>query len=354
MSTADVAEKGAEAPVLVERRGRLGLLTLNRPRAMNALNHEMVLVITTTLRDWLADPQVEAVLVRGAGDRGLCAGGDIVSIHRDAVTGGRGTETFWFDEYHLNALIASYPKPYIALMDGIVLGGGVGVSAHGSHRVVTERTRIGMPETGIGFVPDVGGTWLLSRAPGELGTYMAMTASLVDAGDAIELGLADHFVVSEHLAVLTELLEVMPVSDALAEVVQPPPASQLDKRRGWIDEAFAADDVAGVLGALLHHEEPDARAAGAAVSVKSPTALAVTLRALREARGMGTLEQALAQELRIATRMLGSHDFPEGIRAQVIDKDRSPRWSPPTIADLDPAEIQAYFTTTTPPSKENS
>ncbi|GAB2987625.1 hypothetical protein GCM10027076_27130 [Nocardioides montaniterrae] len=158
-----------EPTVLAERRGRVGVLTLNRPRAINALSHEMVGLLMRQLESWESDAAVETVVLTGAGERGLCAGGDIVSFHRDAVTGGRGTETFWRDEYDLNAFIDRYPKPYVALMDGIVLGGGVGVSAHAGHRVVTERTRIGMPETGIGFVPDVGGTWLLSHAPGELG-----------------------------------------------------------------------------------------------------------------------------------------------------------------------------------------
>jgi enoyl-CoA hydratase len=341
-----MSSENDDAPVLVERRGaggRLGVLTLNRPKAINALTHEMVGVLTQALVEWTDDPSVKTVLLVGAGERGLCAGGDIVSIHRDAVSGGTGSEDFWRDEYDLNALIADYPKPYVALMDGIVLGGGVGVSAHASHRVVTERTRIGMPETGIGFVPDVGGTWLLSHAPGELGTYVALTAGHVDAGDAIELGLADHFVPAAEVARLTELLEEGDVTDALAQVAHAPPPSRLAKQRDWIDEAFAPDDVATILAILSKSSGSEAGEAAAAMRRNSPTALAVTLRALRDATRLDGLRQALDQEYRIAVRMLRGHDFPEGIRAQVIDKDRNPQWEPASIADVTPAAVDRYF-----------
>jgi enoyl-CoA hydratase len=338
-----IAGEDDDRPVLVEQRGRLGVLTLHRPRAINALTHEMVDILSQALRAWEHDDTVETVMLRGAGDRGLCAGGDIVSIHRDAVIGGRGSEAFWRDEYDLNALIARYPKPYVALMDGIVLGGGVGVSAHASHRIVTERTRIGMPETGIGFVPDVGGTWLLSHAPGELGTYLALTAGHVDAGDALALGLADHHVLVADLPRLLELLTDRPVDAALAHVIQAPPPSRLAEDREWVDAAFRPDDVRAILDRLASRDEPAAQSALKALTRNSPTSLAVTLRALRAAREMSGLDEALEQEYRIAVRMLRGHDFPEGIRAQVIDKDRNPRWDPATVTDLDPAAIDAYF-----------
>ncbi|MDR6176412.1 enoyl-CoA hydratase [Nocardioides zeae] len=340
------AEQPAEPPVLVERRGRAGVLTLNRPRALNALTHEMVGLLDEALQAWAEDPDVEVVVLRGAGERGLCAGGDIVAIHRDATTGGTGSEDFWRDEYHLNALIARYPKPYVALMDGIVLGGGVGVSAHASHRVVTERTRIGMPETGIGFVPDVGGTWLLSRSPGELGTYVALTAGHADGADALVLGLADRMVASSDLDRLVEQLadpsagDVDAVLDAVAVAA---PASTLTAAREWIDAGFAHDDARDVVAALRARPEPEARAAADAVEAKSPTSVAVTLRALRAARDLGSLEEALAQEYRIALRMLRGHDFPEGVRAQVIDKDRNPRWDPASLELLQDADVASYF-----------
>lgn len=332
-----------EPSVLAERRGRIGLLTLNRPRAINALTHEMVGLMTSRLEAWVHDDAVEVVVLTGAGERGLCAGGDIVSFHRDAVGGGTGTEDFWRDEYALDAFVDRYPKPYVALMDGIVLGGGVGVSAHGAHRVVTDRTRIGMPETGIGFLPDVGGTWLLSHAPGELGTFAALTGRHFDAADAIELGLADDYVPSGQLDRLLGLLETQSVDDAITAVAQTPPASWLAAQRSWIDEAFAHDDPQAILAALQSRPEPEAREAAATMTAKSPTAVAVTLRALRDARAMASLEEALEQEYRIAVRLLrGCADFREGIRAQVIDKDRNPQWQPATLADVTAETVDAY------------
>jgi enoyl-CoA hydratase len=331
-----------EAPVLVEKRGRLGLLTLNRPSAINALTHEMVHILQTTLNAWTEDEDVACVLVHGAGDRGLCAGGDIVSIHRDAISGGTGTEEFWRDEYRLNATIANYPKPYIAFMDGIVLGGGVGVSAHGSHRVVTDRTKIGMPEVGIGYVPDVGGTWLLSHAPGELGTYIALTAGHVDGADAVEVGLADHLVSSTSLDELISLLQEHPADQAIDMLATNRAQASLSQHRPWIDAAFSADDVPTIMEALAARPEPAAQEALASLTAKSPTSLVVTLRALRAARGL-TLEEALAQEYRIAVRMLRGHDFPEGIRAQVIDKDRNPRWQPDHVDLVRHEDVAAYF-----------
>ncbi|PVG83571.1 3-hydroxyisobutyryl-CoA hydrolase [Nocardioides gansuensis] len=340
---ADACTLPDQPPVLIDRRGHAGVITLNRPRALNALTHEMVAIMSRTLAEWAGDPTISTVVLAGSGDRGLCAGGDIVAIYEDARTGGTGTEDFWRDEYDLNALIAEYPKPYVAFMDGIVLGGGVGVSAHASHRVVTERTRIGMPETGIGFVPDVGGTWLLSHAPGELGTYVALTAGHLDAGDALETGLADHFVHSGDLDALLDLLGAVSADEALREVARARPPSALADQRDWIDECFGHEDVAGIVQALSTSGAPAAAVALEAVSSKSPTALAVTLRALRTARSMSGLTQALDQEYRIAVRMLRGHDFPEGIRAQVIDKDRTPHWKPATVDDVDPEDVDAYF-----------
>lgn len=331
-----------EAPVLVERRGSLGVLTLNRPRAINALTHEMVTLMHAALNEWREDPAVAAVLLVGSGERGLCAGGDIVSIYRDAVDGGRGSEQFWSDEYRLNAAIAAYPKPYVALMDGIVLGGGVGVSAHASHRVVTEKTRLGMPEVGIGFVPDVGGTWLLSRAPGELGTLVALTGGHLDGADAIEVGLADHFVASDDLEKLASLLEEIPADEAITRVAGPRPASGLARQRLWADETFGHDSVGQIVAALEQRVEPEAQKALSALQRSSPTSVVVTLRALRQAKHLD-LGEALAQEYRIAVRMLRGHDFPEGIRAQVIDKDRNPQWQPGSVAQVTTDAVDSYF-----------
>jgi enoyl-CoA hydratase/carnithine racemase len=232
------SSEGTEPPVLIERRGRVGHLTLNRPRAINALTGEMVGMLRHALELWRNNDGVATVLLTGAGDRGLCAGGDIVSIYHDALASGTASEAFWRDEYALNAEIARYPKPIVALQDGIVLGGGIGVSAHAGIRIVTETSRLGMPETAIGFVPDVGGTWLLARAPGESGTHAALTAAPVGAADALFLGLADHFVERAHLPALVEALETEDAALVVARFGSTPPPGELADAR-WIDTAYA-------------------------------------------------------------------------------------------------------------------
>ncbi|ALE92741.1 3-hydroxyisobutyryl-CoA hydrolase [Arthrobacter alpinus] len=326
--------------VLVQRDGHLGHLVLNRPAAMNALNHGMVLSVAAALDAWEFDDAVSTVLISGAGERGLCAGGDIVSIYHDARTGGNGSEQFWRDEYHLNARISRYRKPIVVLMDGVVLGGGVGISAHASHRVVTERSRIGMPETGIGFVPDVGGTFLLSRAPGETGTHAGLTGAMVSGADAIAMGLADHYVSSSHLATLVAELAGRAASAAVARYGEVPPDSALMEARWWIDEAYATDDAGTILGRLARVGDPGAVKAAATIAAKSPTAITVTLAALRRARELPTLEDVLNQELRVSLRALRWPDFAEGIRAQLVDKDRNPSWTPATIEEV-PADVVA-------------
>ncbi|WP_121831393.1 enoyl-CoA hydratase/isomerase family protein [Streptomyces sp. S1] len=329
--------------VLVRVEGRAGYLTLNRPKALNALTHAMVLRLDGALAAWERDPAVETVVIRGAGERGLCAGGDIRAIHDDARTGGTASADFWRDEYRLNARIARYPKPYVALMDGIVMGGGVGVSAHGTVRVVTERSRVAMPETGIGFVPDVGGTYLLGLAPGELGVHLALTGAVVGAADALLCGLADHFVPSERLPELADDLARTSVHGALARHVQTPTPGELAAAREWIDRCYAADTVEDVLARLSDSGVPAAKQAADLLLAKSPTALKVTLASVRRARRLGPLERVLEQEYRVSCAALSSPDLVEGIRAQVIDKDRTPRWSPATLAGVGAADVDRFF-----------
>jgi len=333
----------SEPEVLIRRQGRLGHIVLNRPKAINALTHGMVREILAVLAGWEHDDGVATVLLTGSGERGLCAGGDVVAIYRDALAGGSATADFWADEYTLNARIARYPKPYVALMDGLVLGGGVGLSAHGSLRVVTERTRIGMPEVGIGFVPDVGGTWLLSRAPGELGTHLALTAGQASGPDAIALGLASHFVPSDRLPALAAALADEPADAAVRRFAAEVPPSPLAAQRDWIDECYAADSVEEILRRLQSHPAPAAREAAEAVQAKSPTALKVTLASLRRARALGSLEEALDQEYRVSLHCLAGAEFPEGVRAQLVDKDRNPRWEPPVLEQVDGERIEAFF-----------
>ena len=334
--------------VLVERRGHLGHLVLNRPKAINSLTHSMVIAIAAVLDEWESDGSVATVLISGAGERGLCAGGDIVAIYSDAITtdatsGGVASASFWADEYALNAHIARYSKPYVAFMDGVVLGGGVGVSAHGSVRIVTERTRLGMPETGIGFVPDVGGTFLLSRAPGELGTHLALTAASVTGADAIALGLADHFVESDRLGDLALALESRPADEVVAAFATAPPASILRDQRDWIDVSYASDDANEIIARLMDSKIEAAQAAAATILTRSPTAVCVALESLRRARKLGTLEEVLDQEFRVSLRFAQGTELSEGIRAQVIEKDRTPHWSPPTLGEVARADIEAYF-----------
>ncbi|WP_225830516.1 enoyl-CoA hydratase/isomerase family protein [Streptomyces sp. NK08204] len=335
---------GTEEPVLFHTAGRAAHITLNRPKAINALNHDMVRRIDEALTAWEHNPSVETVVVSGAGERGLCAGGDIRAIHDDARDGdGSASAAFWRDEYHLNARIARYPKPYVALMDGIVMGGGVGISAHGSVRIVTERSRIAMPETGIGFVPDVGGTHLLALTPGELGTHLALTGAQIGAGDALLCGLADHYVPSAALGAFVEDLADMPVRDALVRHAQPPPPGQLAEWQDWIDACYAAGTVEEIVRRLLDHGCPDAKETAETLFSKSPTALKVTLAAQRRARHLGTLERVLDQEYRVSCAALSTPDLVEGIRAQVIDKDRNPRWSPATLAEVTDAHVERFF-----------
>ncbi|KAA8879796.1 enoyl-CoA hydratase/isomerase family protein [Nocardia colli] len=337
----------SEPEVLIEKANGLGLITLNRPKAINALNHPMTLAISDALRAWADDDEVRTVVLTGAGERGLCAGGDIVAIYSDATGGATGADSptgrFWRDEYVLNALIGNYPKPYVVVMDGIVMGGGVGLSGHGSHRIVTERSKIGMPEVGIGFVPDVGGTYLLSRSPGEIGTHVALTTARMSAGDAIAAGFADYFVATEHLPALLDTLRTEAVEVAIAKFATAATESGLLAQRSWIDACYRADTVEEIVARLQADEAPEAAAAAADILAKSPVALKVALRSLRSARTAPDLETVLNEEYRVSIAALSSLDLVEGIRAQVIDKDRNPQWSPATLAEVTTAQVDAYF-----------
>ncbi|GAA1260380.1 enoyl-CoA hydratase/isomerase family protein [Arthrobacter pascens] len=338
--TAETIE-GSTDEVLFEQRGRLGVITLNRPKAVNALNAGMVAAMLERLAAWADDDGVETVLVQGSGERGLCAGGDIVAIYRDILAGGQETADFWQAEYRLNSLIARYPKPYVAFMDGLVLGGGVGISAHGSMRVVTERTRTGMPETTIGFVPDVGGTLLLARSPGEAGTHAALTGAHLSGADALFLGLADHFVPSGRLAELAAALESESAEAAVGRFAEKPPVSALEAQRDWIDACYVADDAGEILRRLRAAGGEAAEAADT-IEAKSPTAVKVALASLRRAAEL-SLDEALAQEYRVGLRCLSGPDFREGIRAQVVDKDRKPQWRPPTLTEVHADDVERYF-----------
>ena len=336
-----------EDVVVVRRSGRLGRITLNRPDALNALTGEMVGAIDAALDDLETARQITTVLIDGAGSRGLCAGGDIRFLF-DAVRSGdpgRG-RIFFRDEYRLNARIARYPKPVVALMDGIVMGGGVGLSAHAAIRVVTERSKVAMPEVGIGFAPDVGGTWLLSRAPGQLGTHIALTGAPLNAADAILCGLADCYLPSAGLDALIERLAEVEaqavVTDDSGRAGSPPPGV-MSEAREWIDSLYAADSAEEIVARLQGSGHPGARAAAAAIAAKSPTSIKVALRALRHANSLPTLEACLDAEYRISSTFLETPDFAEGVRAAVVDKDRNPRWAPPNLEEVTAEVIDPFF-----------
>ncbi|OSC28911.1 3-hydroxyisobutyryl-CoA hydrolase [Mycobacterium vulneris] len=329
--------------VLTEVEGSVGLITLNRPKAINSLNQPMVDALTAILTDWAGDDAVRAVVLSGAGERGLCAGGDVVSIYHSARKDGVEARRFWRDEYLLNAQIAEFSKPYVALMDGIVMGGGVGVSAHANTRVVTDTSKIAMPEVGIGFIPDVGGVYLLSRAPGGLGLHAALTGAPFSGADAIAMGFADHYVPHGDVEAFRRAVVSDGVEGALAKYATDPPASELAAQRNWIDECYAGDTVADIVAALRGHDAGPADDAADLIATRSPIALSVTLEAVRRAAKLSTLKDVLVQDYRVSSGSLRSHDLVEGIRAQLIDKDRNPQWSPAQLSAVTAADVEAYF-----------
>ena len=267
----------------------VGFLTLNRPKAINSLTHAMVTTLREVLVDWEQDDDVRAVVLSGAGDRGLCAGGDVVAIYHSARADGVEARRFWRDEYLLDGYIGRYPKPFVALMDGIVMGGGVGVGAHGSVRVATDRSKIAMPEVGIGFVPDVGGTYLLSRAPGLLGLHAGLTGAPFSGSDAIAIGFADHYVPHQALADFTEAIAEHGIDAALDRYAVAPPPSELVAQRAWIDECYAADTVADIVAALRAYPGVPANDAADLIDSRSPLSLSVTLEAVRRAAKVDNL-----------------------------------------------------------------
>ncbi|MEU0497727.1 enoyl-CoA hydratase/isomerase family protein [Mycobacterium sp. NPDC006124] len=329
--------------LLVKVENGVGVVTLNRPKAINSLTHGMVADLENALRNWADDAAVHTVLLTGAGERGLCAGGDVIAIHDSAKADGSEARSFWHDEYVLNAYISHYPKPYVAIMDGIAMGGGVGVAAHGSVRVVTDTTKMGMPEVGIGFIPDVGGTYLLSRAPGRLGLHAALTGAPFSGADAIAMGFADHYVPHDRIPDFTGAVVADGIEAALSAFAVEPPPSPLLAQRDWIDECYAGETAADVVDALRAQGPGPAEDAANLVGGRSPIAVSVTLEAVRRAGRLDTLEDALRQEFRTSCRSLGSHDLVEGIRALLVDKDRNPQWSPASLALCSKDAVDEYF-----------
>jgi enoyl-CoA hydratase len=340
----------AEGDLIARKEGSVGILRLNRPKAINAVTLEMFHDIDKALDVFEADPDIAVILLEGAGERGLCAGGDIRALWESSKIKGDLGKILWRDEYILNARIKKFPKPYIAFMDGIVMGGGVGLSAHSSHRVVTDKTKLAMPEVGLGFFPDVGGTWLLSHSPGEIGTYFGLTGQTMNGPDAIHAGFADAVVPSAKLAALREALtKVRPgvtsaeVKILIAGFATGETAGPVAAMQGKIDAWFAHDRMEDIVAALQRDGSELALSTLKTLNEKSPRGMVATLKLLRLARTARSLEECLVREYRAALEVFASDDFREGVRAAVIDKDRSPKWSPPRIEDVTPEMVAPYF-----------
>ncbi len=330
--------------ILFERKGGLAVGTLNRPKALNALTLEMCVTYDRQLAAWAADERVRAVLVKGAGERAFCAGGDVLAIWRAGKAGEPLTADFFRAEYRMNRRIKVFPKPHVALLDGVTMGGGVGISLHGSHRVATERTLIAMPETGIGLFPDVGATHFLSRLPGGLGLYLGLSGARMKAADAVFAGFATDYVPSDRLDRLEAALASS--SDATAtlqEFVADPGPAPLAEHRAAIERCFVQDSMEAILGALADESgEWAAKTLNTLNKRCAPASLKVSFEAIRRAADLD-FDTAMVTEFRLSQAFLADRDFYEGVRALLIDKDNAPAWNPANLAAVTPERVEAHF-----------
>jgi enoyl-CoA hydratase len=343
---------GTDGPVLTRIDDRVGRITLNRPRALHALNVEMCRSMIEALRAWREDPGVRGVIIDHAGERGFCAGGDIRRLAEGGASAADDAIDFFCTEYRMNHLLFVYPKPVAAVMDGVVMGGGVGISMPCRFRVATERTLFAMPETSIGLFPDVGGGWHLSRLPGETGTWLALTGARLRAADCLALGIATQFVESGRVeAMKAGMVEVLSAGGdaeaAMCAAIEAhagdPGAPSVTQQRAAIDRLFASDTVEEIFGALERDGSDWARAQLELLRTKSPQALKVSLRQLRTGRRLKAFDEDMAMEFRIASRAVLLHDFREGVRALLVDKDNTPRWDPPTLEGVTDAMLDGIF-----------
>lgn len=338
--------------VILTRDGPLGQIELNRPRALNALTLGMIRAIAPVLSDWAGEDAVKAVVIKGAGDKAFCAGGDVRAVwqaHRDGDAA--LPAAFFREEYRLNRMIHRFPKPYIALIDGVTMGGGMGLSVHGSHRVASERSLLAMPETAIGLFPDVGAGWFLNRCPGKIGLYLALTGARLSGADILASGLATHFVPSDKFAALQALLRAADwdsgpagavADDAIDGLAIDPGPAPLAARAQVIDACFGADGVEAILAALEADGSDFARETAATLATRSPTSLKLAFAHLRRAHGK-SLENVLVDDYRLSQACVAGHDYHEGVRAVLIDKDHAPKWRPASLAEVDGAMIEAHF-----------
>ncbi|WP_169568666.1 enoyl-CoA hydratase/isomerase family protein [Sneathiella limimaris] len=333
-----------------EQKGELGIILLNRPKALNALTHEMAIALDQKLQDWATDPSISAVLIKGAGEKAFCAGGDVVKLYQEGKAGGDYPYRFYHDEYVCNARVKHFPKPYIAFIDGIVMGGGVGVSVHGSHRIATEKTLFAMPETGIGLFPDVGGTYFLPRCPGEVGMYLGLTGQRLKAADTIYAGVANAYVESAKLDALEAELSAKAYSDnahedvsaIIAQFESDPGPAGLETMKLMIDRHFCASSVKEIISGLDQEDDEWAVRTVKDLKVKSPTSLQLTFRQIREG-ATKSFDECMKLEWRMVNRVIKGVDFYEGVRALLVDKDQKPKWSPAELDKVTDEDINVYF-----------
>jgi enoyl-CoA hydratase len=336
--------------------GSVGIITLNRPKALNALDHAMCVAIDAALKDWARDDRVAAVIIRGAGDRAFCAGGDVRAVREDGIAWKRGigegtlVRDFFRDEYRMNRRIKTFPKPYLALIDGITMGGGIGLSVHGTYRVATERTLIAMPETGIGLFPDVGASYVLSRLESEIGTYLALTGGRIKTADAMALGIATHVIPFDNIDALIRAMvatvgrtEPRAGIDAiLKRYAAAPGQPELTPHRATIAHCFGFNTIEAILAALDGEGDAFATATAATIRTLSPTSLKLTLKEMRLGRTLD-FDGCLRMEYRLTQSVLAAHDFYEGVRAVLVDKDHNPKWYPGTLDAIDDSAVESHF-----------
>jgi enoyl-CoA hydratase len=332
----------SEAEALFEKRGALGLITLNRPKALNALTHGMCVSMKATLDRWALDTDVRVVAIRGEGERAFCAGGDIRALYESGQAGTPYAVDFYRDEYRLNATIKHFPKPYVAFLRGIVMGGGVGVSVHGSHRVADETAVFAMPETGIGLFPDVGGSYFLPRCPGEIGMYAALTGARLKTADMLYAGIATQFIpATKTQEAVDRLADGETPDDALGDVSAYGEAP-LSSIRQTIDQTFTGGSVEDVLLRLDGKADSWSLDTASVIRAKSPTATKLAFRQIREGAAL-SFDACMHMEFRMVHRVIAGRDFYEGVRATIIDKDQKPRWNPASLAEVRDEDIDAYF-----------
>jgi len=326
--------------------GNLGVITLNRPKALNAINTAMTIALYQQLKCWEHDSAIKAVIIKGNGEKAFCAGGDIKEIYEHQQKTGKPLIEFFWHEYRLNYYLANYPKPYIALMDGITMGGGAGISVHGCYRIATERTVFAMPETSIGFFPDVGGSYFLSRCPGQTGVYLALTSTRIQAADTQYLGLTDYYIHSTKLTALIqallEHLEPTLIANIFKDFCENTASPALAIDRQFIDECFSFNSVEEIICALKKHSDNGCQETANLLLSKSPTSLKITLEQLRRGTKLD-LADCLRMEYRLVNQVLQAHDFYEGVRATLIDKDNQPKWQPKELANISVNSIDEYF-----------